>query len=156
MTIKPVATASEHQCVGFLSGDEFKVSAGHTALQKMRAMLAHSGPASRYSQLSLRARAAICYTAKLKPSEYASRDLDDMTTDEREAIRQAIIEIRQIAASFEGSLDRADFLHIPQRAGHDDARASHTLKQPIELNTQARTLASLALSLNQLSSCQGD
>jgi len=142
MTVKPVATTHEDQVIGFLKDDEFHVSAAEQALQQMRAMFSHSGPASRYNRLSLRARAAICYTAKLRPSDYANRDLDDMTIDEREAIRRAILELKNIAAGFDGTLDRREFQQSlkPQTAPYSETQP---MQQYQTLHAQVHALAEM-------------
>lgn len=148
MTVKPVATTHEDQVIGFLKDDEFHVSAAEQALKQMRAMFSHSGPASRYNKLSLRARAAICYTAKLRPSEYANRDLDDMTMDEREAIRRAILELKNIAAGFDGALNRREFQQTlkPQTGHHPEPQHS----QPFQmLHAQAQALNAAAETPNR-------
>lgn len=148
MTVKPVATTHEDQVIGFLKDNEFHVSVAEQALQQMRAMFSHSGPASRYNRLSLRARAAICYTAKLRPSDYANRDLDDMTIDEREAIRRAILELKNIAAGFEGALNRREFQQTlkPKTAPHSETQN----KQPFQrLHAQVQTLTATAETPNR-------
>ena len=58
----------------------------------------------------------ICYAAHLQPSTYASQELDEMKIEEREAIRRAIREVREINAAFgEAMLDRRDWMLIPTK-----------------------------------------
>jgi hypothetical protein len=150
------ALSAEHQTVGFLSGDQFIESAGHTALRNIRDMIGRSGPASHYNRLDLRARAAICYTAKLRPSDYANKSLDEMTLDEREAIRRAIIEIKAIANQFSGmDLDRANFMQTPKSASPSEAFTEEEVKRKLVLSAQARTLAARAAAITKHTS-QGE
>ncbi len=152
MTIKQSAIASEHQVIGFLSDDQFIASAGHAALQSMREMLGRSTAASHYNRLDVKARAMICYAAKLRPSTYAAMSLDEMTPEEREEIRRAIITLRTINEAFSGvNLDRADFMHIPHRPVNSDEFRSAETKRRLELSAQARTLAAKAAALSKLS-----
>ena len=108
--------AAEHQTVSFIHPDAYAASAGHAALQEMRQQIGRSGPAARWSRLSLTARQMICYAAHLRPSIYASQELDEMKIEEREAIRRAIREVREINAAFgEAMLDRRDWMLIPTK-----------------------------------------
>lgn len=150
MTIQPTAIASEHQAVGFLSGDQFAISAGHAALKNMRDMLGRSTAASHYNSLDVKARAMICYAAKLRPSTYASLSLDEMTPDERDEIRRAIITLRAINEAFSGvNLDRGEFMQIPHRSINSAEFREAETKRRLELNAQARTLAARAAALSK-------
>lgn len=150
------AVSTEHQTVGFLSGDQFIQSAGHAALQNIREMIGRSGPASHYNRLDLRARSAICYTAKLRPSDYANKNLDEMTLDEREAIRRAIIEIKAIANQFSGmDLDRSNFMQTPKSASPSEEFTAEEVKRKLVLSAQARTLAAKAAAITKHAS-QGE
>lgn len=150
MTIQPTAIASEHQAVGFLSGDQFALSAGHAALKNMRDMLGRSTAASHYNNLDVKARAMICYAAKLRPSTYAVLSLDEMTPDERDEIRRAIITLRAINEAFSGvNLDRGEFMQIPHRSINSDEFREAETKRRLELNAQARTLAARAAALSK-------
>lgn len=150
MTIQPTAIASEHQAVGFLSGDQFAISAGHAALKNMRDMLGRSTAASHYNSLDVKARAMICYAAKLRPSTYASLSLDEMTPDERDEIRRAIITLRAINEAFSGvNLDRGEFMQIPHRSINSAEFREAETKRRLELNAQARTLAARAAAFSK-------
>ena len=156
MTIQPTAIASEHQAVGFLSGDQFAASAGHAALKNMRSMLGRSTAASHYNSLDVKSRAMICYAAKLRPSTYAALSLDEMTPEERDEIRRAIITLRTINDAFSGvNLDRGEFMQIPHRAINSEEFRQEETKRRLELNAQARTLAARAAALNKIP-VQGD
>ena len=156
MTMQPAAIASEHQIVGFLSDDQFALSAGHEALHNMREMLGRSTAASHYNSLDVKARAMICYAAKLRPSTYAALSLDEMTPEEREEIRRAIITLRAINEAFSGvNLDRGEFMHIPHRSINSEEFRQAETKRRLELSAQARSLAARAAALSK-TQFQGD
>ena len=153
MTMQPSAIASEHQAVGFLSDDQFALSAGHAVIKGLREMLGRSTAASHYNSLDAKARAMICYAARLRPSTYAPMSLDEMTPEEREEIRRAIITLRSINDAFSGvSLDRAEFMQIPHRSINSAEFRQAETKRRLELNAQARTLAAKAAAINKFSS----
>ena len=153
MTMQPATIASEHQIVGFLSDDQFALSAGHAAIKGIRDLLGRSSAASHYNRLDVKARAMICYAARLRPSTYAALSLDEMTPDERDEIRRAIITLRTINDAFSGvNLDRAEFMHIPHRSINSEEFRQAETKRRLELNAQARTLAARAAAINKFSS----
>lgn len=153
MTMQPATIASEHQIVGFLSDDQFALSAGHAAIKGIRDLLGRSSAASHYNRLDVKARAMICYAARLRPSTYAAMSLDEMTPDERDEIRRAIITLRTINDAFSGvNLDRAEFMHIPHRSINSEEFRQAETKRRLELNAQARTLAARAAAINKFSS----
>lgn len=153
MTMQPATIASEHQIVGFLSDDQFALSAGHAAIKGIRDLLGRSSAASHYSRLDVKARAMICYAARLRPSTYAAMSLDEMTPDERDEIRRAIITLRTINDAFSGvNLDRAEFMHIPHRSINSEEFRQAETKRRLELNAQTRTLAARAAAINKFSS----
>ena len=137
--------AAEHQTVSFIHPDAYAASAGHAALQEMRQQIGRSGPAARWSRLSLTARQMICYAAHLQPSTYASQELDEMTADDREAIRRAIREVRDIGATFgEAMLDRRDWMLIPTKpnaANNDEAKKAEAVKHA-QMMQRARSMQS--------------
>ncbi len=153
MTMQPATIASEHQIVGFLSDDQFALSAGHAAIKGIRDLLGRSSAASHYNRLDVKARAMICYAARLRPSTYAAMSLDEMTPDERDEIRRAIITLRTINDAFSGvNLDRAEFMQIPHRSVNSEEFRQAETKRRLELNSQARTLAAKAAAINKFSS----
>ena len=153
MTMQPATIASEHQIVGFLSDDQFALSAGHAAIKGIRDLLGRSSAASHYNRLDVKARAMICYAARLRPSTYAAMSLDEMTPDERDEIRRAIFPLRTINDAFSGvNLDRAEFMHIPHRSINSEEFRQAETKRRLELNAQARTLAARAAAINKFSS----
>ena len=131
---------AEHQDILQLTRSSDDVAA--SAIANMRAMLHHSGPASRWQKLSKEARRMICFGAGLRPSDYADRDLDDMTTDERDAIRKSLVAIRETATAFgEGLLTRRDWLFVP------DATAQQPSKRSPELEHKQSSLQSRLAAL---------
>ena len=124
--------AAEHQTVSFIHPDAYAASAGHAALLEMRQQIGRSGPAARWSRLSLTARQMICYGAHINTMECASRELDEMTTDEREAIRRTIRTLREINEAFgETLLDRRDWMLIPTKltaANNEEAQKAEAAK----------------------------
>ncbi|MFP2768357.1 hypothetical protein [Oceanisphaera sp. KMM 10153] len=71
------------------------VTAGEQALAEMRARLRRSRVAAEWSRLTMQQRAMLCYGAKLRPSTYAELALEEMTDNEREAIRLALVEMKR-------------------------------------------------------------
>jgi hypothetical protein len=134
---------AEHQVIPFLSAEAYQQSAGNAALAEMRQQLGRSGPAARWSALSLSARQMICYAAHLHPKTTASRELDEMTIEQREAIRRGIKLVREISGAFgESLLDRRDWMLIPMRetaANSVEAKKAEILRR-VQLNQQARSL----------------
>ena len=124
--------AAEHQTVSFIHPDDIAMLTGQVALLEMRQQIGRSGPAARWSRLSLTAREMICYGAHIDTMEYASRELDEMTADEREAIRRAIRTLREISEAFgEALLDRRDWLLIPTKltaANNEEAKKAEAAK----------------------------
>lgn len=141
MSIKP-NVATEHQVIGFLSDDQFMESAGDSAIANMRQMFQRSSAASHYDNLDIKARSVICYAARLRPSDFANKRLDELTTEQREAVRNAILTLRVINESMSGiCLDRSEFMSIPHRdTSSEQFKASET-KRRLELSAQARALA---------------
>ena len=137
--------AAEHKTVSFIHPDAYAASAGHAALLEMRQQIGRSGPAARWSRLSLTARQMICYAAHLRPSTYASQELDEMTADDREAIRRAIREVREISAAFgEAMLDRRDWMLIPTKptpGNNVEAQQAEAVKHA-KMMQQARAMQS--------------
>ena len=85
----------------------------------------------------------ICYAAHLPPKIHASMELDEMTVEQREAIRCGIKLVREISGAFgEQLLDRRDWMLIPMRdtaANSVEAKKAEILRRD-QLNQQARTL----------------
>lgn len=134
---------AEHQVIPFLSQEAYQQSAGNAALAEMRQQLGRSGPGARWSALSLSARQMICYAAHLHPKTTASLELDEMTIEQREAIRRGIKLVREISGAFgEQLLDRRDWMLIPMRetaANSAEAKKAEILRR-VQLNQQARSL----------------
>lgn len=134
---------AEHQIIPFLSPVAYQQSSGTAALAEMRQQLGRSGPGARWSALSLSARQMICYAAHLPPKIHASMELDEMTLEQREAIRRGIKLVREISGAFgEQLLDRRDWMLIPMRdtaANSVEAKKAEILRR-VQLNQQARTL----------------
>lgn len=111
------------------------------ALELMREQLHRSGPASRWDRLPLDARRMICFAARLRPSDYASRDLDEMSMDEREAIRRAVLAMKTAAAVFaEGLLTQRDWMMVPNREAVSEAARQRETARRIELERQRKIL----------------
>lgn len=149
MTVQPKAT--EHQSVGFLTNDQFTSSAGHAAISNMRQMLKRSSAASHYDSLDLKARSVICYAAKLRPSDFAHKRLDEMNDEQREAIRTAIITIKSINDEMANvSLDRVSFIKVPKQEDTSESiqLSQSETKRRLELSSQARMLAARAERLS--------
>jgi hypothetical protein len=134
---------AEHQVIPFLSPEAYQQSAGSAALAEMRQQLGRSGPAARWSALSLSARQMICYAAHLPPKIHASMELDEMTIEQREAIRRGIKLVREISGAFgESLLDRRDWMLIPMRetaANSLEAQKAEMVRH-YQLLQQARSL----------------
>lgn len=147
------ALPTEHQVIPFLSPEAYQQSAGEKTLAAMRQQLGRSGPASRWAALSLSARKMICYAAHLYPKTHASMELDEMTIEQREAIRRGIKIVREISAAFgESLLDRRDWMLIPTRetsANSMEAQKAEILRHT-QLLQQARSLQNRLNTINAM------
>ncbi|WBJ93541.1 hypothetical protein [Shewanella sp. MTB7] len=83
---------------------------------EVRELIGRSHVASLYDRLTEQQKAMILFGAKLKPSLYISKSIDEMSYDEREEIRLSIIALGEINHVFGGGmLSREQFSHKPKR-----------------------------------------
>ncbi|PPL15496.1 hypothetical protein UN63_12375 [Oceanisphaera arctica] len=83
----------------------------------MRARLQRSRVAAEWSRLSTQQRAMLCYGAKLRPSSYAELALEEMTDDEREHIRLALVEMKRGLHSLT-TTDRTEWRQVAGNCQH--------------------------------------
>ncbi|EKB25933.1 hypothetical protein [Aeromonas dhakensis] len=118
-------------------------SAKDKALAEMRGLFGRNGAASRWSRLSTKARAVICYAAGVSTTQ-AGRELDQFDFEQQEAIRLALGELLGTLHEFDGSvLHRREWHRLTGRempTGSEREQAEHQNKQRALLNEKASTL----------------
>lgn len=118
-------------------------SAKDKALAEMRGLFGRNGAASRWSRLSTKARAVICYAAGVSTTQ-AGRELDQFDFEQQEAIRLALGELLGTLHEFDGGvLDRREWHRPTGRnvpTGSEREQAEHQNKQRALLNEKASTL----------------
>ncbi|WP_429221332.1 hypothetical protein [Aeromonas veronii] len=129
-------------------------SAAEAALAEMRARFGRNGAASRWSRLTTKARAIVCYAAGISPSA-ASQELGQFEFDQQEAIRLALGDLLATLREFDGSvLHRREWhrtaRHIdgPTRSELEQAELEN--KRRAELDAQAGTLESRLAALRKV------
>ena len=129
-------------------------SAAEVALAEMRAQFGRNGAASRWSRLTTKARAIVCYAAGISPSA-ASQELGQFEFDQQEAIRLALGDLLATLREFDGSvLHRREWhrtaRHIdgPTRSELEQAELEN--KRRAELSAQAGTLESRLAALRKV------
>lgn len=85
----------------------------------MRHLLGHCRIANWWNSQPREVREGLCRAAALKPAAYRDKPLEEMTMDEREAIRRAVVAFKQAMAAITAT-DRGEWLHIPDFAGQDE------------------------------------
>ncbi|MEV3833544.1 MULTISPECIES: hypothetical protein [Aeromonas] len=119
-------------------------SAREKALADMRARFGRNGAASRWSRLTTKARAVICYAAGISPSA-AAQELGQFEFDQQEAIRVALGDLLATLREFDGSvLHRREWHRTarrvdgPTRSELEQAELEN--KRRAELSAQASEL----------------
>ncbi|MGL6403650.1 hypothetical protein ACSZM0_15205 [Aeromonas hydrophila] len=121
-------------------------SAKDKALAEMRGLFGRNGAASRWSRLSTKARAVICYAAGVSTTQ-AGRELDQFDFEQQEAIRLALGELLGTLHEFDGGvLHRREWHRTATRCNEPTRseleQAAHEEKRRAELNEQASILES--------------
>lgn len=104
-------------------------SPAELAINHMRHLLGRSRISTWWSEQSKTVREGICRAAALKPALYWDKRLEDMTDDEREAIRRAAVCLKQALLELVAT-DRGEWLHVPDFASREDKKE----KQQKEVN----------------------
>lgn len=99
------------------------------AINHMRHLLGRSRISTWWSEQSKTVREGICRAAALKPALYWDKRLEDMTDDEREAIRRAAVCLKQALLELVAT-DRGEWLHVPDFASSERKED----KQEVEVN----------------------
>ncbi|WP_019934014.1 hypothetical protein [Oceanimonas smirnovii] len=85
--------------------------AGELAINHMRHLLKRCRIASWWSKQPRAVREGLCRAAALKPAAYWSKPLESMNDAEREAIRRAVVELKNALGSFTAT-NRSEWLHV--------------------------------------------
>lgn len=129
------------------------------AIAGIRSQIGRSRVAAEWSRLTLQQRAMLCYGAKLRPGTYAHMELEEMTTDEREAIRQALVEMKRGLRDFV-ALDRTEWRHAgnqtPQHRHNQQEQERAEQQSRMKLAQQARQLNNKLNALNAKSPGSGN
>ncbi|OXS14901.1 hypothetical protein CGX12_11820 [Zobellella denitrificans] len=118
--------------------------AGELAINHMRHLLGRCRIASWWSSQPRAVREGICRAAALKPALYWDKPLAQMTDDEREAIRRAVVALKQAMAAM-AATDRGEWLHIADFAGVAD----EAIEEQQEEDRRRELLAQQAQLLRQ-------
>lgn len=134
-------------------------NAAQQALADMRARLERSRVAAEWSRLTTQQRAMLCYGAKLRPSTYAELALEEMTDDEREQIRHALVEMKRGLHNLT-TTDRAEWRQVAGHCQHHQKtkqEQTHTEQQArIKLDRQIRQLTEKLNIVNAKSPVSGN
>lgn len=121
-------------------------SAAEVALAGIRANFGRNGAASRWSRLSVKQRAIVCYAAGLSPEQCKTMELDQLDFDQQEAIRLALGDLQAMLEEFGGTVLHRREWHRPCRqegsTRTEQEQAAQEHKQRALLNEQAGTLES--------------
>lgn len=98
LAVKPTPTPAARQLPP--AANEHGGDAGLNAIAAMRAALGKTSAASKFDRLSPQQKAILLLAARLRPSQYINRPLLTLTTDEREAIRHALISLVDLGRAF--------------------------------------------------------
>ncbi|WP_108944115.1 hypothetical protein [Shewanella halifaxensis] len=130
-----------------------------TAISAMRQMLGKNSAASRFDKLNPQQRAMILFAARLKPSEYINKPLLSLSLSDRDAVRQAIISLTDLAKTFGCvSLSRDQFLSQPKpRVVKSIGVKREAIGEEDELSREIQDInalaAELALEVEQQNRC---
>ncbi|WP_346351015.1 hypothetical protein N2M06_13410 [Oceanimonas sp. AH20CE76] len=106
-------------------------SAGELAINQVRSLLSHNRIAGWWSRQPKAVREGLCRAAALKPAVYWNKTLEDMTDDEREAIRRAVVELKAALAGFTAT-DRSEWLHVADYSGQRHDEPAMAMEQQLE------------------------
>ena len=129
------------------------------AIDAIREQLGKSRVASEWSRLSLQQRAMLCYGAKLRPSTYAEMAIEDMTSDEREQIRVALVAMKtgiQVVTTTDPQEWRQAGKFKVERPPTQQQQARTEQLGRMKLNQQARQLDRRLSSLKAKSPVSGN
>ena len=98
LAVKPTPAPAARQLPP--AANEHGGDAGLNAIAAMRAALGKTSAASKFDRLSQQQKAILLTAARLRPSQYINRPLMTLTTDEREAIRHALISLVDLGRAF--------------------------------------------------------
>ncbi|WP_219012182.1 hypothetical protein [Shewanella algae] len=127
---------------------------GAAAINAMRQMLGRSSLASAYEKLTPQQRAIVLYGARIKPSDAINKPLMSMSEEHREAIRQSVIALADMARVFAGmNMGREQIIsrgRKPQAATQTAATATPLAVPQQELDSVTRMAAQLAGEMKAL------
>ncbi|MFB2670195.1 hypothetical protein ACE02U_15610 [Shewanella xiamenensis] len=113
LAIKPTPAPAPRQLPP--AANEHGGDAGLNAIAEMRAALGKTSAASKFDRLSQQQKVILLTAARLRPSIYINRPLMTLTTDEREAIRHALISLVDLGRAFAAvPLSRDQFIATKQ------------------------------------------
>ena len=105
--------------------------AGELAINHMRHLLKRCRIASWWSQQPRAVREGLCRAAALKPAAYWSKPLESMNDAEREAIRRAVVELKNALGSFTAT-NRSEWLHVADYKHPENDEEKMEAKQEAE------------------------
>lgn len=99
--------------------------AAQQSLAHMHHLLGRNRISSWWEQQSRTVREGICRAAALKPVLYWNKPLADMSDEEREAIRRAVVSLKTAMQSLNVT-DRSEWLQVPDFINTNQKSAQHT------------------------------
>lgn len=87
-------------------------AAAENALAQMRALLGRSGVESRWAQMDVRQRWAVCVAAGINPRHAAEQPLVEFSRDEREQLRSAIVLLLGLGEIWGAGLDSGEWRRL--------------------------------------------
>lgn len=130
------------------AANEHGGDAGLNAIAAMRAALGKTSAASKFDRLSQQQKAILLTAARLRPSQYINKPLMTLTTDEREAIRHALISLVDLGRAFAAvPLSRDQFIAPKITMPIASAKPSQQAPQREEVNSGFDEISRLAAEL---------
>lgn len=158
LAIKPTPAPAARQLPP--AANEHGGDAGLNAIAAMRAALGKTSAASKFDRLSPQQKAILLTAARLRPSQYINKPLMTLTTDEREAIRHALISLVDLGRAFAAvPLSRDQFIApkitMPlsaQQTGQQKAAQQAPQRQDVNSGFEeiSRLAAELASEITEL------
>lgn len=115
-------------------------AAAENALAQMRALLGRSGVESRWAQMDVRQRWAVCVAAGINPRLAAEQPLAEFSRDEREQLRSAIVLLLSLGEIWGAGLDSGEWRRLGRQQGQQRPEAQEEQRQRDDLLSQANVL----------------
>lgn len=146
LAVKPTPAPAARQLPP--AANEHGGDAGLNAIAAMRAALGKTSAASKFDRLSPQQKVILLTAARLRPSIYINRPLMTLTTDEREAIRHALISLVDLGRAFAAvPLSRDQFIAPKITMPMASPKPAQAAPQRQEVNSGFEEISRLAAEL---------